>query len=193
MESVVIESAQQAGFTLIELMIVIVLVSIFITVGVPSFQNLVSDNRLSTQANRIVSSLQFARSEALKVGAAVSVCRSTDGATCVNDAAQTWETGWIVFVDDDLDNTVEAADGNGAVDAGENIIQTVNALTSNNTLRAAAPFNGHISYLPTGLQDAAQGNFRLCNGNNPDITQARQISVSTTGRVQTSTGVAACP
>jgi type IV fimbrial biogenesis protein FimT len=82
MESVVIVSAQQAGFTLIELMIVIVLVAIFVTVGVPSFQNLVSDNRLSTQANRLVSSLQLARSEAIKLRTPVSVCRSNDGSTC---------------------------------------------------------------------------------------------------------------
>jgi type IV fimbrial biogenesis protein FimT len=105
MESVVSLSAQNAGFTLIELMIVIVLVAIFITVGVPSFQNLVSDNRLSTQANSLISSLQLARSEALKLRTPVSVCRSTNGATCAGAGA--WETGWLVFED---------TNGNGDVD-----------------------------------------------------------------------------
>ena len=76
MESVV-TTAQQAGFTLIELMIVMVIVAIFVTVGVPNFQNLISDNRLSTQTNRLVSSLRLARSEALKLRTPVSVCRST--------------------------------------------------------------------------------------------------------------------
>ena len=46
MESVVTQSAYQAGFTLIELMIVIVLLAIFVVIGVPSFQNLIRENRL---------------------------------------------------------------------------------------------------------------------------------------------------
>ena len=183
MESVVIVSAQQAGFTLIELMIVIVLVAIFVTVGVPSFQNLVSDNRLSTQANRLVSSLQLARSEALKLRQPVSICRSTNGAACAG--AGNWETGWLVFVD---------TANFGVVDAGETIIQSDGGLNGSNTLRGnAAPFNNFVNYLPSGLQSAAAGSFSLCDGNNPDITKARQISVSSTGRVQTTTGVAACP
>lgn len=183
MESVVIGTAQNAGFTLIELMIVIVLVAIFITVGVPSFQNLVSDNRLSTQTNRLVSSLQLARSEALKLRTPVSVCRSTDGATCAG--AGVWESGWLVFVD---------TNGNGDVD-GEQIILNSSGLGSGNTLRAAAaPFNDFVNYQPSGLQSAVAGNFRLCNGNNPDVNQGRQISVSTTGRVQTAKGgLASCP
>ncbi len=195
MESVVTFSAQHAGFTLIELMIVVVVLAIFVVVGVPSFQNLIDDNRLVTQANRLVMSLQFARSEALKLRTTVSVCRSADGASCVNDGAQTWETGWIVFVDDNQNSLADATDGNGNLDGGEaTIIQAVGALSVGNTLRAAAPMNRHVTYLPSGLQDAAQGDFRLCSGINPDINRGRQISVSPTGRVQTAKGgLAACP
>ena len=182
MESVV-TTAQQAGFTLIELMIVMIIVAIFVTVGVPNFQNLISDNRLSTQANRLVSSLQLARSEALKLRTPVSVCRSTDGANCAGAGA--WETGWLVFVD---------TNANGNVD-GELVIQSNSGLNSSNTLRAAAaPFNDFVNYQPTGLQNAAAGNFRLCDGNNPDVTQGRQITVTTTGRVQTAKGgLVSCP
>lgn len=196
MESVVI-TAQQAGFTLIELMIVIVLVAIFVVVGVPNFQNLVSDNRLSTQANRLVSSLQLARSEALKLRSTVSVCRSTDGATCAGAGA--WDTGWLVFVDDDQDGVPEATDGNGDTDAGERVIQSNGSLSASNTLRAAAaPFNNFITYQPSGLQNAVAGSFRLCDGNNPDVNKGRLISISTTGRVQSqkassTTPLTACP
>ncbi len=183
MESVVSLSAQNAGFTLIELMIVITIVAIFVTVGVPNFQNLISDNRLSTQANRLVSSLQLARSEALKLRTPISVCRSTNGTSCAGTGS--WETGWLVFVD---------TNANGDVD-GERIIQSNGTLSAGNTLRAAAaPFDDFINYQPTGLQSAAAGNFRLCDGNNPDVNQGRQISVTSTGRVQTTKGgLASCP
>jgi len=111
MESVVSLSAQNAVFTLIELMIVMVIVAIFVTVGVPNFQNLISDNRLSTQANSLVSSLSLARSESLKLRTPVSVCRSADGATCAG--AGVWETGWLVFLDTNANGDVDGNLSNG--------------------------------------------------------------------------------
>ncbi|MFK7816519.1 MAG: GspH/FimT family pseudopilin [Gammaproteobacteria bacterium] len=170
--------AQNAGFTLIELMIVMVVVAIFVTVGVPNFQNMISDNRLSTQANSLVSSLQLARSEALKLGTPVSVCRTTNGTACAG-VGTSWESGWLVFVD---------ANASGGLDGGERIILSNGGLSGGNTLRAAAPFNNFISYLPNGLQSAANGSFRLCNGNVPDVTQGRRVLVSPTGHVQTLKG-----
>jgi len=107
MESVV-STAQQAGFTLIELMIVITILAIFVVVGVPNFQNLIGDNRLSTQANSLVSSLQLARSEALKLRTPVTVCRSTNGTSC--SGSGDWDFGWLVFVDGGSLGTVDGAD-----------------------------------------------------------------------------------
>ncbi len=182
MESVVTQPAQTAGFTLIELMVVIVIVAIFVTVGVPSFQNLIQDNRLVTQANRLVSSLQLARSEALKLGTPVSICRSTNGTSCAG-VGESWESGWIVFVD---------TNSNGDVD-GERIILTSGALSAGNTLRAAAPFNDFVNYQPNGLQSAANGTFRICDGSNPDTSKGKRVLVSPTGHVQTMTGgIASC-
>jgi type IV fimbrial biogenesis protein FimT len=185
MESVVSVSAQNAGFTLIELMIVMVIVAIFVTVGVPNFQNMIGDNRLSTQANSLVSSLQFARSEALKTGTQVVVCRSTDGSTCAGGTGTTWESGWIVFVD---------ADNNNAISLGDAVIQSNQGLVGGNTLRSAGGFDTRITYEATGLQTASAGTFRLCSGHNPDVNQGRQIAVSPTGHVQTTRGgLASCP
>lgn len=182
MESVVSLSAQNAGFTLIELMIVITVLAVFVVVGVPNFQNLVSDNRLSTQTNLLVSSLQLARSEALKLRTPVSVCRSTDGATCAGTGA--WESGWLVFVD---------GGALGDVDGADTVINTVGTLSAGNTLRGNAGVNNFISYQPTGLQNTGNGDFRLCDGNNPDIAKGRTISISATGRVSSGVSVTACP
>jgi len=182
MESVVI-TAEQAGFTLIELMIVIAIVAIFVVVGVPNFQNLIKDNRLSTQANSLVSSLQLARSEALKLRTPVSVCRSTNGTSCAGTQGP-WDSGWLVFVDSGT---------TGTVDTGDTIIKTVGQLGAGNTLRGDALVNHAISYQPTGLQNSGASNFRLCDGKDQDIAKARQISISATGRVSSSQSVASCP
>lgn len=184
-------SAQNAGFTLIELMIVLSIVAIFVVVGVPNFQNLIKDNRLSTQANSLVSSIQLARSEALKLRAPVSICRTTDGTSCVGNGGA-WDSGWLVFVDDNQNGAADATDGNGDTDAGERILLAQGALSSSNTLRGVAAVNNFVSYLPTGLS-SSNGNFRLCDGNDPDVNKGRQITISTTGRVQSRKATSALP
>ena len=53
---------EKNGFTLIELMITLAVAAIVLTVGIPSFQDFVYNNRLTTQANRFVTDMALARS-----------------------------------------------------------------------------------------------------------------------------------
>lgn len=92
----------QTGFTLVELMIVLALAAILLTVGVPSFSNMIQNNRIVTQTNGFVSSLHLARSEAVKRGIPVAICPTSDptatNPTCVDTTD--WSKGWLVFTDD---------------------------------------------------------------------------------------------
>ena len=63
------------GFTLIELMVTLAVLAILATVGIPSFQRLAAEYRVSSQANATQAALQFARSEALKRRSDVVVCQ----------------------------------------------------------------------------------------------------------------------
>ena len=62
------------GFTLVELLVVLAVIAILATIGLPSFQRLVADYRVSSQANSAQGLLQFARTEAIKRTAPVVVC-----------------------------------------------------------------------------------------------------------------------
>ena len=66
------------GFTLVELMVTIAILAILATIGLPSFQRLIADYRVSAQANSVQGLLQFARSEAVKRRESVSVCSAGD-------------------------------------------------------------------------------------------------------------------
>ena len=101
---------RQRGFTLIELIITVAIVAILLAIGVPSFQEMMRNNRVAAHTNDRLSSLNLARSEAIKRGVRVSLCKSSDGLSCATTGD--WTQGWIVFVDTDNDATV---------DAGENI------------------------------------------------------------------------
>ncbi|MFD2425650.1 GspH/FimT family pseudopilin [Ralstonia solanacearum] len=89
------------GFTLVELVVTIAIVAILVTLAAPSFRSTIQSARTSIEVNSLVNDLQFARSEAIKRGQPVSICVSSDGATCLANSSSNnkWQVGWIVFND----------------------------------------------------------------------------------------------
>ncbi len=94
------------GFTLVELMVALAIAAILITLTMPSFQSSIEKNRISSINDKLVFTLQFARSEAVVRGKSITVCRSDDQASC----SGSWDDGWIVFVDEDADRTIDGDD-----------------------------------------------------------------------------------
>jgi type IV fimbrial biogenesis protein FimT len=64
---------KNAGFTLVELMVVIALIAITAAVAVPGFRGLIEANRQTSAANSVIGILNFARSEAVRRGEPVQV------------------------------------------------------------------------------------------------------------------------
>jgi type IV fimbrial biogenesis protein FimT len=78
------------GFTAVEMVIVLVILGVLVTLAAPSFVNMIRSQRIKTAANDLVSTLTFARSEAVKRNADVTVTR-TGGS---------WANGWsVTYVD----------------------------------------------------------------------------------------------
>src|SRR5688572_16029390 len=85
-----------SGFTLIELMVTIAVASVLLGIAVPSFNQLIVTNRLTAQANEVVSAINFARSEAIKRNTSISFCRTSSAtATTCAASAGNWQD-WIV-------------------------------------------------------------------------------------------------
>lgn len=180
--------ARENGFTMVELMITLVVVSILLAAAVPFLGDFTRNNRLVSQTNDLVSAIQLARSEAVKQGTNAIVCPSSDHATCSTNAAD-WQSGWLVFSDFNL---------NGAFDPGSTpplcedtedcLMKTGKGIDYSNTITTTATL---LRFLPTGL---------AANGGNVDFTlvsdqchrdQARRIRVTSQGHTIVST--VACP
>lgn len=73
---------QQAGFSLVELIVIVAVLAIVTSIALPSFRNMVRSNRLTATGNELNAVLQGARMEAIRLNGRVDVCPSTDGATC---------------------------------------------------------------------------------------------------------------
>jgi type IV fimbrial biogenesis protein FimT len=81
------------GFTLVETMVVVAMVAILAALAAPSWNQLRARNAVRAAVNDFNASMQFARSEAVRLNNPVTVCPSTDAINCVDVG---FETGWIV-------------------------------------------------------------------------------------------------
>lgn len=69
-----------AGFTLLEAMIVVAILGILSAIAIPSFQDTIERSRLKQAVEGLKSDMQFARTEAIKRSQNVHVSRSTGNA-----------------------------------------------------------------------------------------------------------------
>ncbi|RRV28530.1 prepilin-type N-terminal cleavage/methylation domain-containing protein, partial [Stutzerimonas stutzeri] len=58
-------SNSAAGFSLIELLIVLILLSIMASVAMPSFTNLIQSNRVQSASDELYGLMQYAKNEAV--------------------------------------------------------------------------------------------------------------------------------
>ena len=101
---------KQQAFTLLELLIVMAIASILLSVGVPSFRGVIMDNRLSDQSNAFVSSINAARSSAVRYQRNATMCPIADYEAAVPTCAAgtDWSNGWVVWVDRNRDSLTTA-------------------------------------------------------------------------------------
>jgi len=157
-------AAPTPGFTLIELLVTLLVGGILVAIAVPAFNSFVQNDRDIGQANSLVSSLDYARSEAIKqnIAGGITVCPSTNGTSC---GGTDWSAGWIVL------------DGHG------NVLSAVPALAGSNTLTAVGSPGG-VTFASTGLP-SGQLTIRICDPRGAAF--ARDVEVNAAGRVAAST------
>lgn len=174
------QSNRCSGFTLIELMVAITVVAIFLALAVPAFTSTINRSRLSAATNELVTSLQYARSEAIKRNARVDLCRSADQVQC-GSGTDSWP-GWIVVV----------PDGNG--DGASNDPKVLQSFQLEPPIQLhSAVDGGRIGYRPDGFARAggtARGAFLntffdLCIATNAPAENRRRVRVVSGERLAT--------
>ena len=166
---------QHKGFTLLEALVTVALVSILIGVGLPSLTTMVQDNALVTETNHLIGDINQARSEALKTGGRVIMCRSANpdaAAPVCGGTATVWSTGWLVFQD---------ADGNTTYDTGvDTLVKVGSLLGSGVTIRANTVADNLIIAGSGASGEASVARFSICDSRG--VAEGREVDVSLVGR-----------
>jgi type IV fimbrial biogenesis protein FimT len=155
-----ITNKKHQGVTLIELMMTIAIMAIILTIGIPSLQNMLANNRLTTLTNSMVGALNIARSESVKRNQLLVVRKS----------GTHWKDGWQVFVD---------SNKNHSLDAGELVIQEYATLPNNYFIKSS--FINYVSYRPDGRSNT-NGNFYFCSSDKESLF--RKIVIHNSGRIR---------
>lgn len=156
-----------AGFTLVELMVTLAVVGILAAVAAPAMTSLIAGNRLAGATGELTSSLQLARSEAIRRNAQVTVCASSNGTSCT--AGTDWSS-WIVT----------GPDNSAAAGAADDVIL---AHTAPDSLRVSGPAAG-IVFRPSGLIRAA-AELSVCAPTASLSENRRDINVMISGNIST--------
>jgi type IV fimbrial biogenesis protein FimT len=158
----------QSGFTLIEAMVVVSIVAIVTVLAAPNLDLMINNNRISTASSDLQTDFTFARATAVTRGQWVGICASSSQTACT--ASTTWETGRIVYLDANRNNTF---------DAGDTILRVRDTLSGGLTL-APTTAGASLYFRPSGPSGPNTTNtFRLCKAS----YKGRDIVISATGRV----------
>jgi len=156
------------GFTRMKLKVTLFVALIFLTLAIPSLGWFANNNRVAGLANDFTKAVTVARRESLKRGIPVSICSSTDQATCADSTD--WSGGWIIFTD----NSGTA----GTLDDTDALIYTQDALEGNISFSTSVT---SIQYNATGsLVTASDIPFSLTPQNCTN-NQKRDITIRPQG------------
>lgn len=173
---------QQRGTTLIELMFAITILAIVLGVGVPSFIGIVQANRMAALNNDVMTAIHRARSEAVKMRTNTVLCPTANPTAAAPACGGNMTQGWVVFSDNNA---------NGAIDGADLVLITHEAILGNMTVNADGT---HLAFASTGFSQvipalgAGANNVLMCDDRgHSDISgqsTARGIFISPTGRPQ---------
>jgi type IV fimbrial biogenesis protein FimT len=168
--------SRQKGMNLVEIMVVLLIIGIIVGVGAPALNATVARNNIRGESNRLIASLNFARSQAVNKQQVVTLQRKS---ATSND----WSQGWTIFSDNDVNGT-----GKEDIDLADGDILLKDFTPNPASLSILAGANGDkwISFLPSGrLTNAIQ--IAICNDDFTDAITGTLLQVNLVGRITTAT------
>jgi type IV fimbrial biogenesis protein FimT len=155
------------GFTLVELCVSLLILSILMRAAYPSLQSFIAQTQATTLANDLVSLLHYARLQALHHQRSVTLCSLVD-----NECQRPWQTSLTVFVDQAPLGSLENAD---------QALLTIALPDDAKILWRSFRRKGYLRFTGLGATDNQNGTLITCPRPG-EIKAARKIVINRQGR-----------
>jgi len=142
------------GFTLVELIFGVALLSIVTVLGAPSMHSLLQRQRLTTATHTVIHHLALTRMNAVTKGRPAVLCPSVDGQRC--SGGTDWSQGWLLFIDRGEERGLQPA-------RIEDIVRVERNPFGGNLHLSTTSGRSRIRYMPDGRSVGSNLTFSLCS------------------------------
>ena len=165
------------GFTLVELMVSVTILSIITAIVVPNLNEFIVRIRVDNEISQLHRLLLIARNSAINFNQDVTLCPLDDDSHCSTD----WQKDIVIFIDINKDNAYNS-------DSNEKIIRIKPAIKNSDKLQYGLRRN-RIKFAATGRTTGwgSNGTLKYCPQN--FIGLSRAIVIATSGRFYLSTDI----
>ncbi|MBJ6138651.1 GspH/FimT family pseudopilin [Marinobacter litoralis] len=156
------------GFTLVELLVAIVIISVIANYTVPSLGSLLNSARRQSAVSDMIALINFARNTAIMEQRTITMCPLDQTNRCSNN----WNnTPITVFRDSDADRVLSST----------NDVVRIKELTKGGTWKASTANRSYFRFFATGQASYAIGNMVWCP-DNKNSGMAAQVIINMGGR-----------
>jgi len=153
------------GLTLLEMLIAIAILAILVATVTPSVSNILTQNRITSDVNRLSALAQHARFTAINEQLTVTLCATTDYMDCSSE----WRNAKMIFID---------TNSNSKRDEDERLISTSDPIHQRNVISGVTD---PILFAQEG-SSSIRTTITLCP-DNQDTTFATALLIALHGRI----------
>jgi type IV fimbrial biogenesis protein FimT len=173
--------ARERGFTIIELMVVLVIIGIVMFLALPSYGRWIANTQIRTAAESIQNGLRLAASEAVSRNTQVDFVLTLDAAPTLASAANAAGQSWVVRVPPPVAPLVappaELIDSKPGAEGSRTVVVAAKQ-AGTATPMAVVSFSG------LGRLTPGSAAFQVDFTNPPNADRPLRVTVSTGGRVR---------
>ncbi len=159
------------GFSMIELLITLSIITLLLAVATPQLPAFIEKHQGEKALIAVARAIKVGRTTAIKTGATVTVCRSSDALQC----SGSWQNGLIVFTDQNKDRTINQTD--------RLLVQLVFNNLPGTIVWRAFQNRQYLQLNSRGDMIHQNGNFTFCAFSGT-AESAHQLIISGTGRIR---------
>ncbi|AKJ28134.1 type IV fimbrial biogenesis protein FimT [Caldimonas brevitalea] len=164
-----------------ELLVTLAVLAVVLGLAAPDMQRFLARRAVVAHVDAFTSSIRLTRAEAIKRGETVSMCVSSDQATCLAGAGATWDQGWLIFVDRDASGTLDAGDD-------DQLVRSEPALRGSGGVTTDPAGRTSVTFRSNGLATGAALNITFqpkLSADDPGYSDyEKQVCVSLQGRAR---------